>query len=478
MTAIEAPTISVPSAPTPIQTLWGMDVTQLHDRYWAAHGVQVVRQGEPSQIVRHAELFLLIDPRSLAIFSLKPLIEPLSWINPLVTFVRLHDNRERGYFERVLTDSQDRFVKFQRLYDACDDTRFMRVALTADREIARLWQNAASTQDAWRLLRRYVHRTQRLTLSAEGNVYDRDSNRLVSAYVRDLVNQWRRPNSTISRSSPGEKRVWKDPDCQIDASAKFVGPVWIGAGRHIEGGTTVIGPAVIWDDPDHRPASDSIEWLNIEPAVIRDANLPEETPLNVAAKRLFDIVFSIFALLLTLPLYPLIMLAIWLEDGRPFFFSHKRETLRGQEFGCIKFRSMRKDAEKIKQELKAKNQADGPQFFIEKDPRISRVGRVLRKLNFDELPQFFNVLMGHMSVVGPRPSPRHENQYCPPWREARLSVRPGITGLWQICRTRRPGADFQEWIKYDIQYVETHTFWIDMKIISRTVWQIMQRALR
>jgi len=100
---------------------------------------------------------------------------------------------------------------------------------------------------------------------------------------------------------------------------------------------------------------------------------------------------------------------------------------------------MRKDAEELKAKLKAQNQADGPQFFIDNDPRLTSVGKVLRKYNLDELPQFINVLRGHMSVVGPRPSPRHENQYCPPWREARLSVRPGITGLWQIHRTRVRG---------------------------------------
>src|SRR5437667_4702991 len=97
----------------PAGTVWGLDALQLHARYWATHGVQVVRQGEPSQIVRHAELYLLIDPRSLTIFKLAPLIEPLSWIGPQVLFVRLHDKRERGYRERVVTDRFDRFVRFQ-----------------------------------------------------------------------------------------------------------------------------------------------------------------------------------------------------------------------------------------------------------------------------------------------------------------------------------------------------------------------------
>jgi lipopolysaccharide/colanic/teichoic acid biosynthesis glycosyltransferase len=102
------------------------------------------------------------------------------------------------------------------------------------------------------------------------------------------------------------------------------------------------------------------------------------------------------------------------------------------------------------------------------DPRLTRVGRVIRKLNIDELPQFINVLMGDMSVVGPRPSPHKENQYCPAWREARLSVRPGITGLWQVQRTRRAGADFQEWIKYDIEYVQKAGVWTDLFIILKT----------
>ncbi|MEA2733884.1 MAG: hypothetical protein QOE14_335, partial [Humisphaera sp.] len=177
-------------------------------------------------------------------------------------------------------------------------------------------------------------------------------------------------------------------------------------------------------------------------------------------------------------LYPFIMLAILLEDGRPFFFAHKRETMGGKEFPCLKFRSMRKDAEKIKRELKERNQADGPQFYIENDPRLTRVGKFLRKYNLDELPQFWNVLVGHMSVVGPRPSPYSENQFCPPWREARLSVRPGITGLWQVRRTRRAGSDFQEWIKYDIEYVENRTWWLDLKIIWKTFETILRKGTR
>jgi lipopolysaccharide/colanic/teichoic acid biosynthesis glycosyltransferase len=473
-------TVSEAAAPAK-QTIWGLEPLQLHTRYWAAHGVQVVQQGEPSQIVRHAELYLLTDARSLVLFKLADVMEALNWIQPQVLFVRLQDKRERGYREKVCTDVGGRFARFTRQYDAADDLRLGRVVLTPDREIARLWQNAPDSFSAWRRLRRFIPRVDRLTLSVNGSVFDSSSGHDVAQFLHDLLNDWKRPDVTVGRARTAEARVWKDPTSQIDANAKFVGPVWVGAGRHIDGGSTVIGPAIVWDDPAARPPTDAIRWLNIEPtepdasAVV---NPRDQTPLDRAVKRLFDLIFGLAAVTLTLPLYPFIMLAIWLEDGRPFLFAHTRETMGGREFGCVKFRSMRKDAEQIKADLMKANQADGPQFFMENDPRITRVGRVLRKYHLDELPQFFNVLAGDMSVVGPRPSPRTENQYCPPWREARLSVRPGITGLWQVCRTRRTGSDFQEWIKYDLEYVERRSFWLDMKIIFQTVWQILHKASR
>ncbi|MHC4711472.1 MAG: sugar transferase, partial [Planctomycetota bacterium] len=152
------------------------------------------------------------------------------------------------------------------------------------------------------------------------------------------------------------------------------------------------------------------------------------TAPNRIGRRIFDIVFSLAALLLTAPLYPLIMFAIWLEDGRPFFFAHSRQTIGGRNFPCYKIRTMSRNADADKAMLAERNVCDGPQFHIEDDPRLLRVGRLLRRLHLDELPQFVNVLLGQMSVIGPRPSPDEENQFCPAWREARLSVKPGITG--------------------------------------------------
>lgn len=459
------------------RTIWGLDPLQLHTRYWAAHGVQVVRLGEPSEIIRHAELFLLTDAGSLTLFSLTHLMNALNWIKPQVLFVRLHDAHDRGYRENIVTDGSERFVRFQRRYNAFSHPA--RVALTPQREIAQLWQSAPDPLTGWRRLRRFIHRHDRATQSIQGSVYDGNSDREVAYFVHDLLQVWKRPDATVLRARKGGGEVWKDESAAVNPSAKFIGPVWVGAGRSVDAGATVIGPAVIWDHPDHRPPPAEIQWLDIQPSArTPEPNTRGPSTVDRIAKRAFDIVFAFLAILLTLPLYPFIMIAIWIEDGRPFFFIHRRETLGRRGFPCVKFRSMRRDAERMKAQLASYNQADGPQFYIEDDPRLTRVGRFLRRYDLDELPQFFNVLAGHMSVVGPRPSPHLENQYCPPWREARLSVRPGITGLWQVKRTRRSGADFQEWIKYDIEYVEKRSFWLDLAIVAKTVSLLLAKLTR
>jgi len=488
MTAVYSP--SPPPSPAherPLssiaRTIWGLDPVALHHRFWAAHGVQVVRQGEPSEIIHHAELYLLTDPRSLVLFKMLSVIDVLNWLKPQILFLRLHDRREKGYREKVITDGNNRFVRFQRLYDGSEDLRLARAVLTPEQEIAKLWQSASDPLTGWRRLRDYTPQSDRSTLSIDGSAFDRSTDREIARFLRDLTAVWQHPDSTIGRAEPFDRQVWKDPQSTIDPAARFVGPVWVGAGRQVDGGTTIVGPAIIWDDPLCRPPTEEIEWLNIEPRDVpretpREPDFKDSTALGSIFKRGFDIVFSLAVLMITVWVYPLIILAIWLEDGRPFFFSHRRQTAGGDDFPCIKFRSMQKNAEQQREQLKEKNQADGPQFYIPDDPRLTKVGRILRKYNVDELPQFINVLLGHMSVVGPRPSPRGENQYCPPGRDARLSVRPGITGLWQIHRTRRTGSDFQEWIKYDIEYVENRSWKLDLWIIYKTITQVFRKVSR
>ena len=475
--------VSSPSNLSPLtpRTIWGLDPVQLHARYWASMGVQVVRQGEPSEIVPHAELYMLTDPRSLPLFRMADVMDVLNWVGPHVLFIRVHDTRERSYRERVVTDAGDRFLKFQRIYVSAD--RLARVVLTPEREVAQLWMSSPDPTSGWRRIRRFVPRGERATLSVQGNAFDRTSNEETAGFMQALVRQWHRPDATIARMKRAERRtgrdntVWIDPDATVDPRARLIGNVWVGAGSHLPAETVVVGPAIIWDDPHKRPDTEQLEWLNIEPT---EPN-PDPRPAQVGstyllAKRVFDVFFALIAILLTLPLWPLLMLAIWIEDGRPFFFAHRRESVGGQEFGCIKFRSMRKNAEAMVEALKAKNKSDGAHVFIENDPRVTRIGRLMRKTNLDELPQFLNVLAGHMSIVGPRPSPRKENQFAPAWREARLSVKPGITGLWQISRTRQAGSDFQEWIKYDLEYVEKCSFSLDLKIIYRTIEQIVRKV--
>jgi lipopolysaccharide/colanic/teichoic acid biosynthesis glycosyltransferase len=135
-------------------------------------------------------------------------------------------------------------------------------------------------------------------------------------------------------------------------------------------------------------------------------------------------------------------------------------------------------ADKMQSRLRVLNEADGPQFKMADDPRISPIGKFLRDTYIDELPQFFNVLIGQMSVVGPRPSPEAENTLCPSWRDARLSVRPGVTGLWQICRTREPMRDFQEWIHYDIMYVRNLSLKSDLWICWRTAMRMFMNFVK
>ncbi|MBN1788218.1 MAG: sugar transferase [Sedimentisphaerales bacterium] len=185
-------------------------------------------------------------------------------------------------------------------------------------------------------------------------------------------------------------------------------------------------------------------------------------------KPIADFIVSLIVLILFAPIVPFIILAIKINSPGPVFFKDKRQGKRGKEFFCLKFRTMIVGADKIQDKLRFVNQIDGPQFKMGDDPRISTVGRFLRNTCIDEIPQFFNVLMGQMSIVGPRPSPESENTMCPSWRYARLSVRPGITGLWQVCRTREPMKDFQEWIYYDTKYVQRLSLKTDLWVCWRT----------
>lgn len=466
--------------PRAAPTVWGLTIAQLHDRFWASRGVQVMRLGRPSTIVDNAELFLLTDPRVLVAFSIRQVVEKAVWMRPDLLIVRLRNTREAQYREAAVCAADGTFIRYQRSYGGWD-ARLARVCFTRDKDLARDWLNAQDVRAIWREFRRKIRQEDRLTVSLRGRVYDGELAAESAQFVRDLVADWKRPDTTINgivQASPG---VWawggegaNHGQAAIEPGTEFIGPVWIGAGRVVGKGTGeggIFGPAALWDEPAARPVHDELEWEEIEPrdVLTRRPEIAEKSGFYERTKRAFDIFGALLGLLATLWMYPVVMLATLIEDGYPFFYGQKRETRGGREFNCWKFRSMRRDADKIKARLAAENQADGPQFFMKHDPRLTRVGRFIRKYNIDELPQFWNVLIGDMSIVGPRPSPRAENQFCPPWREARLSVRPGITGLWQVKRTRRQGMDFQEWIKFDLEYVKRAGWRLDLWILVETV---------
>jgi lipopolysaccharide/colanic/teichoic acid biosynthesis glycosyltransferase len=185
-------------------------------------------------------------------------------------------------------------------------------------------------------------------------------------------------------------------------------------------------------------------------------------------KRALDLIGSTCALVALSPLFGLIALAIKLEDGRPIIFPQVRVGRHGREFRMFKFRSMRSDAEDRLKDLLANNiHPNGITFKIKADPRVTRVGRWLRKYSFDELPQFYNVLIGDMSLVGPRPPvPREVAKYTLGDRR-RLAITPGITCIWQI--SGRAEIDFPGQVQLDVCYIESRSLWQDIKILCKTI---------
>lgn len=189
-------------------------------------------------------------------------------------------------------------------------------------------------------------------------------------------------------------------------------------------------------------------------------------------KRLFDIVFSLLVFALLWWLFLVVAVAIKLDSPGPVLFNQERVGKDGRTFKMYKFRSMFKDAEDRLESLQSLNEKDGPVFKIKHDPRVTRVGRFIRKTSLDELPQFLNVFMGNMSIVGPRPAlPREVCQYTP-YERQRLLVKPGITCYWQT-RRNRDDIGFDEWVALDLLYIEQCSVWADFKLIVQTVGVVL-----
>jgi lipopolysaccharide/colanic/teichoic acid biosynthesis glycosyltransferase len=215
-------------------------------------------------------------------------------------------------------------------------------------------------------------------------------------------------------------------------------------------------------------------------AVMSQASIATVVQLRAASsfylrsgKRILDVIGAAAALVITAPVLLIAALAIKLESRGPVLYRSTRIGRGGRAFTFLKLRSMVHNADQHRHRLSHLNECDGPVFKINRDPRVTRVGRFLRVTSIDEIPQFVNVLMGQMSLVGPRPPIPEEVAQYEPWQLHRLDVRPGITCLWQISGRSRIG--FQEWMRLDLEYIRQQSFALDMNILVRTVPAVLSR---
>jgi len=198
--------------------------------------------------------------------------------------------------------------------------------------------------------------------------------------------------------------------------------------------------------------------------------------LALVLKRVIDIVLATVGLIVLSPLMLGVALVIARREGRPVIYRQLRVGLHGRTFQLLKFRTMRPDAEREIEQLMLLNEVQGKAFKITDDPRLTRTGRVLRRTSLDELPQLWNVLRGEMSLVGPRPPLPIEVEGYDVWHRRRLSMKPGMTGLWQVSARRDP--DFDRWVERDLEYIDRWSLWLDLKIIARTVPAVVNQQGR
>lgn len=198
--------------------------------------------------------------------------------------------------------------------------------------------------------------------------------------------------------------------------------------------------------------------------VARPAVVPIQSRYQLA-KRALDLTLTVLSLPLAVPVLVACAVLVWIDNPGPVLFTQLRTGKGGRRFRMLKFRTMVVNADELKAQYADLNELTWPDFKISDDPRVTRIGRILRKTSLDELPQIFNVLKGEMSLVGPRPTSFAANTYDL-WQTARLEVTPGITGLWQV--NGRSDVDFNERLRLDIEYIENRSLWLDIKILVAT----------
>ena len=222
-----------------------------------------------------------------------------------------------------------------------------------------------------------------------------------------------------------------------------------------------------------RPFAASARLVALHGAPFISFETQAKRPEALAFKHGVDVVLAFCLLWVLSPVLLLTIAAIALFMGRPIFFVQERAGLFGRRFRMLKFRTMVADAEQLRPAVERLNEMSGPVFKASADPRVTRLGHLLRQTSIDELPQLFHVLLGTMSLVGPRPLPREEQQRIQGWHRRRLSMKPGITGLWQV--EGRNDLSFEEWMRLDLAYVDRWSLWLDAQILLKTIPAVLLR---
>ncbi len=447
-----------------------------------------------------SDWLFLLDPSCTLLDGVDPdqLIQAASSLRSAVHLIALETNTG-GTYEWVDVDDRGDVTRIQRFYDEFTWSHTAGVVASLIPVPSLLTARGLSFGSLTELRTALTARgVPARDVPAQGRAFDLTHEHELLTLTERVV------RAAHAEPAPAGGRIGRG--ASVHASARLLGPVIVQDGAQVRECATVIGPAIIGANATIganalvvqcvvQPETDVADSAVIRQRVVSGVPAaapaaeahPSYDPSRIRAfrseirdepvrrqvyptiKLIVESTIAVIALIILLPLMALIALLVKLESRGPVFFADRREAKGGRNFNCLKFRTMVRGADAMQRDLLAKNELDGPQFKLDKDPRVTRVGRWIRPCSLDELPQLFNVALGQMSLVGPRPSPFRENQTCVPWREGRLSVRPGITGLWQVCRHDRGEGDFHQWIYYDLLYVQHMSAYVDLKIIIATI---------
>ena len=341
---------------------------------------------------------------------------------------------------------------------------------------------------SWRVLARLVFRIRKDTLKLTRNIFIIGTGAELEKTRAMVLKGGGEQNRKVTCLDIGKHKIFYQEDPRkcpevLDllhsmVKKEAVSDVIMAFPRHLSGWVEPIAlgldeyPLGVWvalDYYDLSLAETHVENLGGLPVL--DLRAPALNEYSRIIKRSFDLIFSFISILIILPLLLLIVFLVLVFDGRPVFFLQKRVGENGKLFDIIKFRTMQPDAEKFRAKVETRDENGNLIHKSASDPRVTRLGKILRRFSLDETPQLFNVIKGEMSIVGPRPELPYLVENYERWQRRRLSVLPGITGWWQV--QGRSDRIMHLHTEDDIYYVENYSIWLDMKIIMRTFWVVL-----